>query len=295
MSEPEVVYHYTSTDTLLKIVEGEPPAIWATNLRYLNDVSESKHCIDCLKSRVSTFLAENSIECADELTSAMDILYDDRYGIDPPYVASFSAVKDSLPQWRSYCPNGNGVSIGFRISALKQSVLTFTPPSDFPAIKSRFEKIHYLHPDDVAVQDEIFRTCIAAGMEYEEEQNSLPPEERSSFSWESMLHYEISSRSSLYKHPAFQAEEEYRLIAPPLVFSGASIRCRCSRTTVIPFVSLLLPPVEKSDRYVDSFISEIIVGPTPNAELTENALRMFFQSKGWNVSISSSPIPYRDL
>jgi hypothetical protein len=36
--EPEVVYHYTTMETMKKIVDSE--SIWATSLNYLNDASE---------------------------------------------------------------------------------------------------------------------------------------------------------------------------------------------------------------------------------------------------------------
>jgi len=56
--EPEVVYHYTSVDTLLKIVrapKGEE-CIWATDIRYLNDVKEREHCIEMMKRRLPEFI-----------------------------------------------------------------------------------------------------------------------------------------------------------------------------------------------------------------------------------------------
>jgi hypothetical protein len=40
-NEPEVVYHYTSMDTMIKIVESA--TIWATSISYLNDDSEREH------------------------------------------------------------------------------------------------------------------------------------------------------------------------------------------------------------------------------------------------------------
>lgn len=292
LAEPSVVYHYTSADTLLKIVGGDPPAIWATNLQYLNDVSESKHCIDCLKSRLPDFLRENPVECADELRRAMEMLYDDGNVTGSPYVASFSTVKDSLPQWRSYCPNGNGVSIGFRVSALRESTLNFTPPMGL-FLKSRLERIQYLEPSDVRIQDEILRGCIE-DME-KEENDPIPGDEEGPFSRKYALVQGIYKLSSLYKHPAFQAEQEYRLIAPPLYFSGASVHFRTSRTTVVPYLKVLMPPVREFESGYASFISEVIVGPTPNAKLTVEALKQLFWSRRWVVSVTPSPIPYRDL
>jgi hypothetical protein len=39
-TEPEVVYHYTSMDTMTKIAKNAE--IWATSINYLNDVSEGE-------------------------------------------------------------------------------------------------------------------------------------------------------------------------------------------------------------------------------------------------------------
>src|ERR1019366_2917386 len=119
LSDPNVVYHYTSAATLLKIVQSD--SIWATNLQYLNDITESTHCIAALRRRVTNYLAHNPCDFGDNLQSALETA---ESGIEPPYVASFSKISDSLPLWRSYCPNGNGVSIGFKMQALEKSILT---------------------------------------------------------------------------------------------------------------------------------------------------------------------------
>ena len=112
---PAVVYHYTSMDVLLVIVEKRQ--LWATNIRYLNDVSERQHCLSMIRQRVeatisnsqlATELLDQSLENEDASKSFNDL----------PFVTSFSADRDSLSQWRSYCPNGNGVCVGFRTDSL---------------------------------------------------------------------------------------------------------------------------------------------------------------------------------
>lgn len=290
-SQPEVVYHYTSAETLLKIVKSQ--SIWATNLLYLNDFSESEHCIKALRSRLPEFLSQNPSEFGEELESALDSISKE---LNPPYVASFCAERDSLSQWRSYCPNGNGVSIGFRVSALREGVLTWTPVTDYPLQKSTLHQVRYLTTQGWEFQDSIFRECIASLKEHEEEQDALPEEEQSHWSRSSILQFEILSRSCLYKHPGFAGETEYRLIAPTTFLTGVPIQCRCSRTTVIPYVEIYMPKIiEDATEYRDCFIAEVKVGPTPLADLTVDALKTMFQSRALNVSVSASDIPYRDL
>jgi TATA-box binding protein (TBP) (component of TFIID and TFIIIB) len=47
---PSVVYHYTSMETLKKIAESGK--IWATSIRYLNDISERDYAISEIQQRL---------------------------------------------------------------------------------------------------------------------------------------------------------------------------------------------------------------------------------------------------
>lgn len=298
LSVPDVVYHYTSAATLLKIVESK--SIWATNLQYLNDVSESKYCIDALRRRVPTYFARNPSSFEEALRSA---LTNAESGFTPPYVASFSAVQDSLPLWRSYCPNGNGVSIGFRRSALIESVLTFESQGALPVQYSTLQPVEYLDLDDFDLQDRILRECLQELSKYHDKVDTDPTDFVQAD--EEFLRWEIGSRSCLVKHWGFETEEEIRLIAPPLLFSDASLKFRCPRTTVIPYVDVLMPKrkpvkarrVSRWDLGDDYFIDSVVVGPTPNPELTAKAVRLLFHSKqiDLDVPVLTSDIPYRDL
>jgi hypothetical protein len=155
--QPDVVYHYTSADTLLKIVRSK--VIWATNLLYLNDVKESDHCIAMLRKRLPHFLEESKPDDAKSLENAFGTITTGRWGV--PYVSSFSQHRDSLPQWRSYCPAGNGVSIGFRTRALNRgSLFKQNLASKDPSAFAVLHRVRYLKEDDVGLADEILSvTC----------------------------------------------------------------------------------------------------------------------------------------
>ena len=105
--EPEVVYHYTSIDTMMKIVDSA--SIWATSISYLNDVSEREHYLRLIRERIPVYRQSHSLpdeSIFDDFLNESDLGFQSR-----PFVASFSEEDDSLPQWRSYCPHGNGVAI----------------------------------------------------------------------------------------------------------------------------------------------------------------------------------------
>ena len=115
---PEVVYHYTSIDTMMKIVDSE--SIWATSVCYLNDTSEQLHFLNLVQSRIPfiQFATPEDHETAASFKAVDNLGFENR-----PFIASFSAEADSLPQWRSYCNSGNGVAIGFSAGCLSRSAV----------------------------------------------------------------------------------------------------------------------------------------------------------------------------
>ena len=58
--EPEVVYHYTTMDTMIKIVSSN--SIWATSINYLNDVSERDHFRCLIRDRIPTYIENHDLE-----------------------------------------------------------------------------------------------------------------------------------------------------------------------------------------------------------------------------------------
>jgi hypothetical protein len=109
---PEILYHYTSFSGFKGIVE--EGAIWATDIRFLNDTKEFNYGIDLVKR----FVVESALGIGQFLASSIidqalqsDLLAGKTF---QTCVASFSEKSDLLSQWRGYCPEGRGVCVGFR-------------------------------------------------------------------------------------------------------------------------------------------------------------------------------------
>jgi hypothetical protein len=103
------LYHYTSAEGLLGIVSSK--SLWASGIQYLNDTAEFKHA----ESISRTLLSERLGDETDPRKGLYDIL---RGGLplranETVFVGSLSEAKDKLSQWRAYCPNGGGFSVGF--------------------------------------------------------------------------------------------------------------------------------------------------------------------------------------
>jgi hypothetical protein len=96
---PALVYHYTSLETAVKILNSFE--MWCTNVSFSKDTSEGVHgqgVIDTICTRDPDLLLEGARQLvADEIEG---------------YATSFCAKPDELTQWREYGSNGRGVAIG---------------------------------------------------------------------------------------------------------------------------------------------------------------------------------------
>jgi len=242
---------------------------------------------------VTNYLTANPSEFGEALQSALERV---NTNYEPPYVASFSRAPDSLPLWRSYCPNGNGVSIGFRVSALMNSGLTHNPPNKHLSWNSVIRPVEYLDFNDFERQDAILDDCLSV-LDWYHIQRDRAPQNVVFRPDENFLMQEVARRACAVKHPGFQAEQEVRLIASRLFLNGATLKFRFSRTTVIPYVEVLMPPEPETPPTSEEntyFIHHVIVGPTPNPDLTSEAVKLMFEAQGGDaaaVLVLKSDIP----
>jgi hypothetical protein len=125
---PPILYHYTTQQGLLGIINSK--SIWATDMFYLNDASEYEYTVNKYKDILTGYLNEIEKKVSPDynairniyirqprdsekfLKSVPELVVDIREQV-PSYICSFSENGDILSQWRGYCPQGNGFSIGF--------------------------------------------------------------------------------------------------------------------------------------------------------------------------------------
>jgi hypothetical protein len=128
------------------------------------------------------------------------------------FVASLSQDADSLPQWRSYCPHGNGVAVGFRVDCLKRAfvepkgdVITSSAPEDRPGVT--YKKVEYLDPSrkrplDLEIGWAIQRSMLTANN----------PKAMAKYPPADFFKIFIERAAYFIKHPSFSNEHEYRLL-----------------------------------------------------------------------------------
>ena len=107
---PERLFHYTSPNGIIGIASTKE--IWATNVMFLNDLKEINQAIDQAKHIIEWRLEHNSFSEAH-----IELLHQFKHEAGSAakryYVTSFTELRDSLSQWRAYCPDTGGFAIGF--------------------------------------------------------------------------------------------------------------------------------------------------------------------------------------
>jgi hypothetical protein len=277
------LYHYTSATGLLGMLDYKK--LWFTQLNFSNDVVESSYGVGLIKQVMEEYLGlVYTNTYTPDLNTEKDFSQ-----LDLPLVFTFSLSedKDSLSQWRGYCPNG-GYSIRFdseQLDAmLKRENLTIG-------------KCIYEKDDQVAfIREQIIRYPTVQAYEADRSAYGLTK-------WGISLNQEINERARRYapliKHPKFKEEQEWKIFAsyfPPHV-SGPTmqrffmktqpqlselrtrIKFRPGKSTVIPYLEMLVvedkfaeDKVTKVKQFVH--LPEVIVGPTPNIELARAACQM---------------------
>src|SRR5579885_2670951 len=114
---PDVLYHYTTQQGLLGIINAKE--IWATHTQYLNDVREFLHAADIMREELSAMKEDRMLDepSRDRLSEMANIVSVGLESINV-CVCSFSESGDSLSQWRAYGGKASGFSIGFSGSYL---------------------------------------------------------------------------------------------------------------------------------------------------------------------------------
>ncbi len=281
---PSVLYHYTSMVGLLGI--GRSGKIYASDSRYLNDITDSAYVFEFLKDFVDQQVAGTTGEDKkyyQELGSALRTTR-----MAEVFVASFSEDGDSLSQWRAYSSGGVGFSIGFDAKSLIAAHVS-DPTTGKPfSVISQLRKVEYLTSAGEA-SDELLNEAKRLGnaMVWASRQKEEPDATEQPISSAATAAL-LAILAPIFKHHAFNEEREWRLVLAEVLDQMPSKQFRMGRSTLVPYVEVE-PHLKEG-----YFVKEVIVGPTPHPELSIAALRAFFQSLNHpEVTLHASKVPYR--
>lgn len=129
------VYHYTSSDGLLGIIESEKLRL--THSSYLNDPTEILYGHEKIINYANKYNEKSKDNRLEFFWSRFSgPFYDVRKKLEV-FVCSFSCAQNDLTQWRSYANNGHGFCLEFN-SGLFNEV-----PSEYQSERIIFNKLRY--------------------------------------------------------------------------------------------------------------------------------------------------------
>ena len=242
-----LLYHYTTTAGIIGIFESR--TIWATSTRHLNDSEEYLHAAKLLREEVEHRLNQETGSKRETFEQWIDSLREDRPDC---FVTSFSAKSDLLSQWRAYSDCNNGYSIGFNHDELKQVVRT----SDCILVKCEY-RLEYQKQLITQLADFVYKMIVRS-----RGKGLKGPKGRG---WIGRIITKSMAILASIKHPSFEEEQEWRLVALP--DSRRELCFREGRFGIVPYYKVPL----LADEHNRLSFSELWVGPTQNKEAAEFA------------------------
>jgi len=286
--EPEsILYHYTSIKNLLNIIKQK--SLYASEIRYFSDASELKYTSDKIHLKIEQMLHQNkSLDEDDkEILNQFSSWVSTRIpNGDLLFVMSFTTEGNLLSQWRSYCPESKGVSIGFDPNKLQ----TIANKGSFSVGKCIYEE----NTQQELITDLITNIMLLA----KKTCNNTNQRSSSQSYFEAFENAEecILKLAALIKSPHFKEEKEWRLVSNSIsdyANSPIPIKFREGKSFLIPYIEFKLPRCENNNSKIN--IKHIYVGPTPNVNISVRSIDMFLviHSATAMRNTSNSQIPYR--
>jgi hypothetical protein len=237
-----------------------------TDIRYLNDKQEYKYAWSLLINA----LLQRKKRCNNNLTDFVDRLSQMSDDIMKNIcVFSLSEERDQLSQWRGYCHQGIGFSIGFKPDLLKP----FLDEQDLllaPCVYDEWEQEHLI--------DNIVRVI----------EGRVIAEFKAADTLNTSLLDPFSQIAPFIKHPKFIEENEWRIVTKDSV-SVRNLEYRAGTSMLIPYFNAKIDPASPP-----LFpIREIIVGPSLEQKLAMHSVSAMFLKHNFEGVIMGSLIPFR--
>lgn len=283
---PRLLYHYTDVNGLVGIIETKN--IWATDCRFFNDTSEIDYGIQLVREVITDEMRQENSEQDLEFLERSRNLEEVLFQLFDIYIVCFCEDGDILSQWRGYGDLGDGYSIGVESEKIKCD-------------KYRVGRVIYSREE----QESIIKGILSEHLRllkdyYGEHEKAVVDLVITDLSINfSVL---VAQVISLFKHPAFCEEKEWRLVYFLKKFdalrNGAvitnyldTVRFRSKNEYLVPYIEIGLC---KDDKCNAAPIKEITCGPSKQPILKKIALEQFMKKNKYSdVIIINSDIPYR--
>jgi hypothetical protein len=299
-TEQELLYHYTTQDGLLGIIEKQE--FWATDVRFLNDTEEFEAGIKtaiAMSKQAASVSGEDGRKTVDYFENILRFSFSKQ----PVYSVSltgplknYETLPDSiddpgdrLNMWRGYSGRGIAYSIGLPRKGFSVNI----DGVDLHECSYRQDtKEEYLTEainsfgDLLNEYNRKGNEKIGRGIPYEQAMNEMRSELDEGVS---KILPDLKSQVAACKHESFWEEREWRLTVA-LPSDHDSVFYSSGRFGITPRLRVQL-------RGPDGLlpIKRIVVGPCPHAaEALESTKGLLIRNGYSGIEVSGSQIPYRD-
>lgn len=253
----ELVYHYTSVESLYHIVKSRRFRLGS--IFFMNDSMEVQWCFDLALTMMK--------ERKEEFGVLIDLIQ--KRGFEHIFCGCFSALCDDLSQWRGYADDGRGVAIGVDISKVTDG--------NTSNVLHSLERVNVVYKEEEQKAEVNKLLTEHLGLAKTEVQHG-------EFIRQLGTYVKLSSLAVKCKTPAFAAEEETRLVLRPTIpmrdwrYDKKSVK---TFPHGIEFLSRggSLVPYADIDLPLEA-IGSLHLGPKFGDEMAEVALQLFLSKEG---------------
>jgi hypothetical protein len=279
---PPELWHYTSADGLIKILQSGQ--IWSTQVACLNDTLEQRFFGDLIHEVVKKRRAQNTDpKLAALFQTADDSLGNRDFTTAGHFVACFSEIEDDLGQWRGYGGGECGYAIAFRsdgvLEALKARPAALLLPMNYQT------KTH-----DFLVQD-LLRTAetyFLAGLQRKEVTDIT----KWATEFIAAFAVELDIFACLIKHPKFSGEAERRITTMLQPGEHMGLEFSQKRTLLARHLPVDLSILVGNQRQLP--ITRIYVGPGASRQVSRISVGDLLLKCGYkDIKVELSKVPYR--
>lgn len=286
----ECLYHYTSADSFLNIVQPEGILLWASRIDCMNDRMEWLHAAEIYRAVCNQLLKEGEIsdnfyQAISHIKPSSKQLFLNKTNKNiisahqekcSRFICCFSKEQDSLPMWNYYSKSNarSGYNIGFFNGEIIDSKRDYTGPYVYHTYRVIY--------DDSTKFDIIRKRIKELGdLVHTKEELEIVADEISYF----LLEWAIT-----FKCSDFAYENEVRLLVDvPLSEAEKQVKYRTNNGLIVPYIEVCFP---------HDILSYVKIGPLSclpdDNELQRKIVKEMLSSRGYrNIDVSSSKVPIR--
>lgn len=280
---PESLFHYTTAEGLLGILNSSQ--LWASDLRFLNDVREGLYAkqllLDAVAGMPNPVLDPNhwayrhGQSAVDAFAAYHRLVIDQiRTSIFGVFVACFCESGDLLSQWRAY-GSDHGYAVEFSAASLETAL------AGRPFLVG--SALHMVQYGESRAQE-----MVGRALESVRDTNLNHPGVKA---WHKAV--ELTAMLATVKDPGFQEESEWRLIGVLDPYSGrppkakldeSGIRFRATPIAIVPYIELSVA--------LNAIVS-IRIGPGRYGDVRQAGVEALLSAIGLKAKVVRSAVPLR--